>query len=85
MPIKPAERLKHLPVYLFDDLDAQKEEATQRGIDVIDLGDETCLVVYSTEADPRAMALVIGGGTRGALAELKRQMEADLPVTRGSR
>lgn len=38
MPIKPAERLKHLPVYLFDDLDAQKEEATQRGIDVIDLG-----------------------------------------------
>ncbi len=45
-------------------------------IDVIDLGDETCLVVYSTEADPRAMALVIGGGTLGALKELKRQMEA---------
>ena len=45
------------------------------GIDVIDLGDETCLVVYSTDADPRAMALVIGGGTAGALRELKRQME----------
>ena len=45
-------------------------------IDVIDLGDETCLVVYSTEADPRAMALVIGGGTHEALHELKRQMEA---------
>lgn len=45
-------------------------------IDVIDLGDETCLVVYSTECDPRTMALVIGGGTAGALAELKRQMEA---------
>jgi uncharacterized protein YndB with AHSA1/START domain len=44
-------------------------------IDVIDLGDETCLVVYSTEADPRAMALVIGGGTHEALHELKRQME----------
>ena len=44
-------------------------------IDVIDLHDGTCLVVYSTEADPRAMALVIGGGTKGALAELKRQME----------
>jgi hypothetical protein len=44
-------------------------------IDVIDLEDDTCLVVYSTEADPRAMALVIGGGTRGALHELKRQME----------
>lgn len=45
-------------------------------IDVIDLGDETCLVVYSTECDPRTMALVIGGGTAGALTELKRQMEA---------
>ena len=30
------------------------------------------------EADPRAMALVIGGGTAGALRELKRQMEAPL-------
>ncbi|MFM2069932.1 MAG: hypothetical protein RLZZ623_195 [Actinomycetota bacterium] len=44
-------------------------------IDVIDLDDQTCIVVYSTECDPRAMALVIGGGTAGALAELKRQME----------
>jgi Polyketide cyclase / dehydrase and lipid transport len=44
-------------------------------IDVIDLDDNTCLVVYSTECDPRTMALVIGGGTAGALAELKRQME----------
>jgi uncharacterized protein YndB with AHSA1/START domain len=45
-------------------------------IDVIDLGDDTCLVVYSTDADPRAMALTIGGGTAGALDELKRQMES---------
>ncbi len=45
------------------------------GIDVIDLGDDTCLVVYSTDADPRAMALTIGGGTAGALDELQRLME----------
>ncbi|MEY2444599.1 MAG: hypothetical protein QOE00_1179 [Ilumatobacteraceae bacterium] len=45
-------------------------------IDVIDLGDNTCVVVYSTEADPRTMALTIGAGTAGALDELKRQMEA---------
>jgi hypothetical protein len=44
-------------------------------IDVIDLGDDSCLVVYSTEADPRAMALTIGGATAGALDELRRQME----------
>ena len=39
-------------------------------IDVIDLGDDTCLVVYSTDADPRTMALTIGGATAGALDEL---------------
>jgi len=44
-------------------------------IDVIDLGDGTCLAVYSTEADPRTMALMIGAASRGALAELKRQTE----------
>jgi hypothetical protein len=49
-------------------------------IDVIDLGDETCLVVYSTEADPRAMALTIAGGTAGALDELQRQMESDVLI-----
>jgi carbon monoxide dehydrogenase subunit G len=47
------------------------------GIDVIDLDDDTCLVVYTTDADPRAMALTIGGGTAGALDELRRQMELD--------
>jgi hypothetical protein len=45
-------------------------------IDVIDLGDDTCLVVYSTDADPRTMALTIGGATAGALDELQRQMES---------
>ncbi len=49
-------------------------------IDVIDLGDETCLVVYSTEADPRTMAMVIGGGTAAACRELKRQMESESEV-----
>ena len=44
-------------------------------IDVIELDDQECLVVYSTEADPRTMALTIGGGTAGALDELQRQME----------
>ncbi len=49
-------------------------------IDVIDLGDDTCLVVYSTDADPRTMALTIGSATAAALDELKRQME---PATEG--
>jgi uncharacterized protein YndB with AHSA1/START domain len=52
-------------------------------IDVIDLDDGTCLVVYSTEADPRTMALVIAGGTAGALDELQRQMEAPASTPAG--
>lgn len=52
-------------------------------IDVIALTDESCIVVYSTEADPRAMALVIGGGTAGALRELKRLMERDTERQQG--
>ncbi len=44
-------------------------------IDVLDLGDDTCVVVYSTDADPRTMALLIAGGAASALDELKRQME----------
>lgn len=50
-------------------------------IDVIDLGDDTCLVVYSTDADPRTMALTIGGATADALDELKRQMEPAMEST----
>ena len=46
-------------------------------IDVIDLGDESSLVVYATDADPRTMALTIGGGTAGALDELRRILEGD--------
>lgn len=47
-------------------------------IDVLDLGDETSLVVYSTDADPRTLALVIGAATGDALEELRAQMEHDL-------
>jgi hypothetical protein len=46
-------------------------------IDVIDLGDGTSLVTYATDADPRAMALTIGGATAGALDELRRILEAE--------
>jgi uncharacterized protein YndB with AHSA1/START domain len=49
----------------------------QGTIDVIDLDDGTCLAVYTTVCDPATMALVIGGGTREALDELKRQMESE--------
>jgi hypothetical protein len=45
-------------------------------IDVIDLEDDTCVVVYSTDADPAVMALVIGGATTGALEELRQQFES---------
>jgi hypothetical protein len=45
-------------------------------IDVIDLGDETCLVTYATDADPRTLALVIGAATGDALIELRAQMES---------
>lgn len=50
--------------------------AFHRGtIDVLALEGDRCLVTYATDADPRTMALTVGGGTRGALAELKRKME----------
>ena len=45
-------------------------------LDVLDVGDGTSMVVYSTDAEPAVMALVIGGGTIGALDELKRQFDA---------
>lgn len=45
-------------------------------IDVVDLGNASSLVLYSTDADPATMALVISGGTGGALDELKRQTES---------
>jgi hypothetical protein len=45
-------------------------------VDVIALEPGRCVVVYATDADPRTMALMIGAGTAGALAELKRRTEA---------
>ena len=48
-------------------------------IDVFDLGDGSSLVAYSTDAEPDAMALIIGGATGGALAELRRQLEDGSP------
>jgi hypothetical protein len=44
-------------------------------IDVFDLGDGTSLVAYATDGEPDAMALMIGGATGNALAELKRRLE----------
>ena len=41
-------------------------------VDVHDLGDGSSLVVYSTDADPAALSLVIGGAARAALANLSR-------------
>jgi hypothetical protein len=39
-------------------------------IDVHDLDDGTCLVVYSVDAEPAVLALVIGGAARAALGHL---------------
>ena len=47
-------------------------------IDVFDLGDECCLVSYATDCVPDVMALVIGGATGAALAELRRQLDPEL-------
>ena len=45
-------------------------------IDVIALDEERCLVVYSSDADPATMAIVLGGATGAALDELARQLES---------
>jgi hypothetical protein len=44
-------------------------------LDVIDLGDGTCLVVYGVDADPNTMALVIGGAAGNALENLRTLLE----------
>lgn len=46
-------------------------------LDVIDLGDGTCLVVYAADADPSTMALVIAGAAGNALENLRALMEGD--------
>jgi carbon monoxide dehydrogenase subunit G len=45
-------------------------------VDVIPLGVDRCLVTYASDADPATLAVVLGGTTAGALAELRRQVEA---------
>lgn len=44
-------------------------------IDVLALGDDATLVVYSTDADPATMALVIAGASGNALRHLRDRME----------
>lgn len=44
-------------------------------LDVIDLGDGTCLVVYGADAEPSTMALVIAGAAGAALEHLRATME----------
>ena len=44
-------------------------------IDVHDLGDGTSLVVYSVDAEPSTMALVIGGAAGNALLHLRSLVE----------
>jgi len=44
-------------------------------LDVLDLGDGTCLAVYSADADPSTLALVIAGAAGNALAHLRDQLE----------
>ena len=49
-------------------------------VDVHDLEDGTCLVVYSTDADPAPLALVIGGAARAALANLPHLLGLEQPA-----
>lgn len=44
-------------------------------IDVIELAVDDSLCVYSTNASPDPLALIMGAGTSGALDEIKRQAE----------
>jgi hypothetical protein len=44
-------------------------------LDVLDLEDGTSLVVYSADADPATMALVIAGAAGNALEHLRTMME----------
>lgn len=44
-------------------------------IDVVDIGDGTCLVTYSVDAAPATMALVLAGAAGNALAQLRQLFE----------
>jgi hypothetical protein len=44
-------------------------------LDVLDLEDGTCLAVYSADANPATMALVIAGAAGNALEHVRTMME----------
>ena len=46
-------------------------------LDVLDLDDGTCLVVYAADAVPSTMALIIAGAAGNALQNLRTMMEGD--------
>ena len=46
-------------------------------LDVLDMGDGTCVVVYGADANPSTMALVIAGAAGNALEHLRSMMEGD--------
>jgi uncharacterized protein YndB with AHSA1/START domain len=44
-------------------------------LDVVDLGDGTSLIVYSVDAEPSTMALVIGGAAGNAIDNVRQILE----------
>jgi hypothetical protein len=46
-------------------------------LDVLDLGDGTSVAMYSADADPAVMALVIAGAAGNALEHVRRQLEGE--------
>jgi hypothetical protein len=49
-------------------------------LDVIALDETSCLVTYASDAAPATMAVVLGGATGDALAELRRLLEAGATI-----
>jgi len=46
-------------------------------LDVVELGDDRCLVLFSTDAEPATVALTIGGGAAAALRHLAGLFQGD--------
>lgn len=44
-------------------------------LDVVDLGDGTCLAIYAADAEPSTMALMIAGAAGSALLTLRDRLE----------
>lgn len=45
-------------------------------LDVLEAGEGRSLVIYACDADPAAMAIILGGAMAAALEELGRQLES---------